>query len=182
MQPALRLLQDGQSLKINPAVAAAGPNDTRLFRLLDQDEGCLAREATPLPLACQLFLRATRFRLTRLWKGLRLMKTRSLLANLTLCGALAIAVPLYAKPMTATLPLSHSAKVGQTDLKAGEYRFKIDGDHLTILRGGTAVAESTGRWEDRDAKSPYTSVVTNADGQVIELRFEGKKSVFVLGQ
>jgi hypothetical protein len=110
------------------------------------------------------------------------MKTRSLLANLTLCGALAVAVPLYAKPMSTTLPLTHSAKIGQTDLKAGEYRFKIDGDHLTISKGSNMVAESNGRWEDRDAKSPYTSVVTDSDGKVIELRFEGKKSVFVLSQ
>ena len=110
------------------------------------------------------------------------MKTRSLLANLTLCGALAVAVPLYAKPMSTTLPLTQSAKIGQTDLKAGEYRFKIDGDHLTISKGSNMVAESNGRWEDRDAKSPYTSVVTDSDGKVIELRFEGKKSVFVLSQ
>jgi hypothetical protein len=99
-----------------------------------------------------------------------------------LCGALAIAVPLFAKPMSTTVPLSHPAKIGQTDLQAGEYRFLIDGTHLTIYKGKTQMAESEGRWEDRDAKSDYTSVVSNSDGKVMELRFAGKKSVFVLAQ
>jgi hypothetical protein len=110
------------------------------------------------------------------------MKSRSLLGNLVLCGALAIAVPVFAKPMSTTVPLTHSAKVGQTELKAGEYRFLIDGNHLTIFNGRSQVAEADGRWEDRDSKSEYTSVVSNSDGKVMELRFAGKKSVFVLPQ
>jgi hypothetical protein len=110
------------------------------------------------------------------------MKRTSLLANFALCGALAIAVPLFAKPVTSTLPLTHPAKVGQTDLKAGEYRFQIDGNHLTILKGKTHMAEADGRWEDRDSKADYNSIVSNSDGKVIELRFGGKKSVFVLNQ
>lgn len=110
------------------------------------------------------------------------MKSRSLLANIVLCGALAIAVPLLAKPVSTTVPLSHSAKVGQTNLQAGEYRFLIDGNHLTIYKGKTQMAEADGRWEDRNSKSQYTSIVSNDEGRVIELRFEGKKSVFVLTQ
>jgi len=108
------------------------------------------------------------------------MKIRSLLATLALSGALAIAVPLLAKPMSATVPLNHAAKVGQTELQAGEYDFRIDGTHLTILKGKKQIAEADGHWEDRDAKSPYTAIVSNADGNLIELRFSGKKSVFVL--
>ena len=109
------------------------------------------------------------------------MTRKSLLANLVLAGALAIAVPAFAKPMTTTMPLNHPAKVGTTQLDAGEYRFQIDGNHLVILRGKATVAESDGRWEDRDSKSEYTSIVSN-DGRLIELRFAGKKSVFVLAQ
>jgi photosystem II stability/assembly factor-like uncharacterized protein len=110
------------------------------------------------------------------------MKSKSLLANLVLFGALAIAVPAFAKPMSATLPVTHTVKVGQTEIKAGDYRFMIDGNHLTILNGRKQVAEADGRWEDRDAKSQYNSIVSNAEGRVIEVRFEGKKSVFVLPQ
>ena len=110
------------------------------------------------------------------------MKKQTLLANLVLAGALAVAVPVFAKPMSTTVPITHNVKVGQTDVKAGNYRFLIDGNHLTILSGKKTIAESEGRWEERDAKAEYNSVVSNADGKVIELRFEGKKSVFVLPQ
>jgi hypothetical protein len=109
------------------------------------------------------------------------MNRKSLLANLVLCGALTIAVPLFAKPMSTTMPLAHPAKVGQTELQAGEYRFEIDGNHLTILKGRNQVAQADGRWEDRDKKAEYTAIVSN-EGQLVELRFAGKKSVFVIAQ
>jgi len=82
--------------------------------------------------------------------------------------------------MSTNVPINHSVKVGQTEVKAGDYRFLIDGNHLTILSGKKLVAEADGRWEDRDQKSDYTEIVSNGDGKVIELRFQGKKSVFVL--
>lgn len=109
------------------------------------------------------------------------MKRQSLLANLVLAGALALAVPVFAKPMSANVPIAHDVKVGQTDVKAGDYRFLIDGNHLTIMNGKKVVAEADGRWEERNVKSPYTSVVSDS-GKVTELRFEGKTSVFVLPQ
>ena len=109
------------------------------------------------------------------------MINRSLLAKLVLGSGLAIAVPLFAKPVSTTRPLNHGAKVGQTELKAGEYEFRIDGNHLTILKGKATVAEVEGRWEDRDTKAQYNSTVSNGD-QLVELRFAGKKSVFVIAQ
>jgi hypothetical protein len=51
-----------------------------------------------------------------------------------------------------------------------------------VFKGKTLVAQSEGRWEDRDQKAPYTEVVSNSDGKLLELRFEGKKTVFVLPQ
>ncbi|MGB9447105.1 MAG: hypothetical protein WBR26_19050, partial [Candidatus Acidiferrum sp.] len=110
------------------------------------------------------------------------MKKQSLLANLVLAGALAVAIPAFAKPMSTTVPITHDVRVGQTDVKAGDYRFMIDGNHLAILNGKKLVAEADGRWEERDSKAQYTSVVSNGEGKVIELRFEGKKSVFVISQ
>jgi hypothetical protein len=109
------------------------------------------------------------------------MKTQSLLANLVLAGALAVAVPVFAKPMSTNVPISHDVKIGQTEVKAGDYRFVIDGNHLTILNGKKVIAEADGRWEERNAKSAYSSVVSD-NGRVTELRFEGKTSVFVLPQ
>jgi len=110
------------------------------------------------------------------------MKSKSLLASLVLCGALAVAVPTFAKPVSTTLPISHDVKVGKTELKAGAYRFLVDGTHLTVMLGRKTLAEAEGKWEDRDLKSPYNEVVSAGDGNLIELRFEGKKSVFVLNK
>ena len=110
------------------------------------------------------------------------MKSKSLLANLVLLGALALAIPVLAKPVSTNLPITHDVKVGQTEVKAGDYRFLIDGNHLTVLNGKKQVAEADGRWEDRDRKSEYTEIVSSNDGKLMELRFEGKKSVFVLPQ
>jgi hypothetical protein len=44
------------------------------------------------------------------------------------------------------------------------------------------VAESEGRWEDRDAKSVYDAVLLNDKGQVTEVRFSGQKRVFVFSE
>ena len=126
---------------------------------------------------------AKHFRLTLdVGKEFTHMKNKTRLANLVLCGALAIATPLFAKPMSTNVNISHDVKVGQTSLKAGDYRFLIDGTHLTVVIGKQTVAEAEGKWEDRDNKASYTQIVSNSDGKLIELRFEGKKSVFVLNQ
>jgi hypothetical protein len=108
------------------------------------------------------------------------MRNKAMLGSLVLVAALAIAVPVFAKPMSTTLPVTHPVHFGQTEVQSGEYRLLIDGNHMTVLKGKATVAESEGRWEDRDEKSQYTAIVSNGEGRVIELRFAGKKSVFVL--
>jgi len=110
------------------------------------------------------------------------MKSNSLVRTLALVGALAITVPLFAKPVTKTLPINRAVKVGKIEVKAGDYRATIDDNHLTLLSGKKVVAESTGRWETREAKSPYTGIVADANGRVMELRFEGKADVFILSE
>lgn len=111
------------------------------------------------------------------------MQSKSIVRSMVLFSAIAFAsVPLFAKPMSKSIPLNHEVHVGTSDVKAGEYRFLIDGNHLTILNGKKTVAEADGKWEDRDTKSEYTAVVSGADGKVVELRFAGQKNVFVLAQ
>lgn len=110
------------------------------------------------------------------------MKSKSLFGSLLLTAALAVAIPVFAKPMSTSLPVSHTVRFGQADVKTGDYRLLIDGNHLTILNGRKTIAEAEGRWEERDAKSQYTEILSDGDGQVKELRFAGKKSVFVLQQ
>lgn len=110
------------------------------------------------------------------------MKSNSIARNLALAAALAFAITAFAKPVSKSLPITHTVKVGKVDVKAGDYQAMIEDNHLTLLNGKKVIAESAGRWEDRDQKSPYTEIVSNADGRVVELRFEGKKTVFVLSE
>ena len=135
------------------------------------------------PSVCQLFLPGNTLAVdSNVERKTTHMKNQTLFANLVLAGALAVAVPAFAKPMSTNVPITHNVKVGQNEVKAGDYRFLIDGNHLTIFSGKKVVAEAEGRWEDREAKAANNSVVSNGEGKVTELRFEGKKSVFVLPQ
>jgi hypothetical protein len=108
------------------------------------------------------------------------MKSKMSIRSLVLFAALAIALPSFAKPVSQTFQLSHQTVVGKSHLEAGEYRFLIDGNKVTVTKGKNTMAESEGRWEERDSKANYTQIVTAEGGQVKELRFAGKKSVFIL--
>ena len=110
------------------------------------------------------------------------MSNNSIIRSLVLVSALAIWVPAFAKPMVKDLPITHPMHVGDTSIQSGDYRILIDGNHLTIQKGKNVVAQAEGRWEDRDSKPPYDEIVSDGDGKMLELRFSGKKSVFVLAQ
>jgi hypothetical protein len=110
------------------------------------------------------------------------MKSQSLLRSIALLAVVATAVPVFAKPISKTINIPSAAKVGKADLQAGEYRLLIDGTKATVERGKQVVAESEGRWEDRDAKSAYDAVLLNNNGQVTEVRFSGQKRVFVFNE
>ena len=110
------------------------------------------------------------------------MKITSLVRSAALLAAVAIAVPVFAKPITKTINIGQAAKVGKADLKAGEYRLQIDGNKATVQKGKSVVAESEGRWEDRDTKSQYDAVLLSDNGQVKEVRFAGQARVFVFSE
>jgi hypothetical protein len=110
------------------------------------------------------------------------MKVNPILRSLALAAALASTVPLVAKPVSKTINITHSAKIGRADLQAGEYRLMIDGTKATVEKGRQVVAESEGRWEDRNTKSSFDSVLIGADGQVKEVRFAGQSRVFVFNE
>jgi hypothetical protein len=110
------------------------------------------------------------------------MSTNSIVRSLILASALAISVPAFAKPMVKDLPITHPVHVGQTSIESGDYRILIDGNHLTIQKGKKVVAQSDGRWEERSSKSPYDGILSDANGNVMEIRFQGKTGVFVLAQ
>ena len=108
------------------------------------------------------------------------MKLNFILRSVALGAAFACTVPLLAKPISKTLNLTQTAKIGKADLRAGEYRLLIDGNRATVEKGRQVLAECEGRWEDRSTKSPNDSVLVGEDGQVKEVRFAGKTRVFVL--
>ena len=110
------------------------------------------------------------------------MRNHSFFRSIALLAAIALAVPVFAKPFSRTINLSQSAKVGKADLQAGEYRLLIDGNKATVQKGGKVVAESEGRWEDRSAKSSYDSLLISENGQVKEVRFSGQSRVFVFSE
>jgi hypothetical protein len=110
------------------------------------------------------------------------MKSHSFLRSVALLAVVALAVPVFAKPIAKTINIPQAAKVGKADLKAGEYRLLIDGNKATVEKGKQVVAESEGRWEDRDAKASYDAVLLCDNGQVKEVRFSGQKRVFVFSE
>jgi hypothetical protein len=110
------------------------------------------------------------------------MKTNSFVRSTALLAAIALAVPAFAKPFTKTISIAQTAKVGKSELKAGEYRLEIEGTKATVQKGKQVVAESEGRWEDRNSKSDYNSVVIGENGRVMEVRFAGQTRVFVFSE
>jgi len=110
------------------------------------------------------------------------MKTNSLVRSMALLAAIAMAVPAFAKPFAKNISITQTAKLGKSELKAGEYRLAIEGNKATVQKGKEVVAESEGRWEDRSAKSDYDSIVIGEAGQVKEVRFAGQTRVFVFNE
>jgi len=56
-------------------------------------------------------------------------------------------------PRPSTSP--KNAKLGKSELKAGEYLLRIEGNKATVQKGKDIVAESEGRWKTA-APSPRT--------------------------
>jgi hypothetical protein len=110
------------------------------------------------------------------------MKTNSFFRCIALLAALALTVPAFAKPFAKNINVTQNARLGKSELKAGEYRLQIEGTKATVQKGKQVVAESEGRWEDRSAKASYDSLLISENGQVKEVRFAGQTRVFVFSE
>lgn len=108
------------------------------------------------------------------------MRTKALFQVVALLAVVALAVPVFAKPISKSITISRDARIGKTDLSAGEYRLLIDGSKVTVQKGNKVVAESEGRWDERKEKASANSVLIGSDGAVQEVRFEGDRRVLVL--
>ncbi len=115
-------------------------------------------------------------------RNLTRMKTNSFVRSMALLAIIAVAVPAFAKPVSKTINIAQTAKLGKSELKAGEYRLEIEGNKATVQKGKHVVAESEGRWEDRSAKADYDGLLLGENGQVREVRFAGKTRVFVFSE
>lgn len=108
------------------------------------------------------------------------MRSKSWVRFVALLAVLALALPVLAKPVSKTINLAQTAKFGGSQVNAGEYRLLIDGNKVTVQHGSKTVAEVAGRWEQRDAKSHYNSVLLGPNGEVQEVRFAGENRVLVI--
>lgn len=108
------------------------------------------------------------------------MRSRILRSATALLAAAFLVAPAFAKPVAKNVRISQAAKVGKSQISAGEYRLLIDGSKVTVKKGNQVVAELEGRWEDREAKSAYDSYVLNRNGQLEEVRFQGESRVLIL--
>jgi hypothetical protein len=103
------------------------------------------------------------------------------LKSVVAVAALAMLVtPAFAKPETRIITIDGVDKISGKELKNDVFAFKVDDTKLVVVKGSKVVAEATGRWEPRDKKYDTDTVVTDANGQIQELRFAGQKRAFVI--
>jgi len=94
--------------------------------------------------------------------------------------ALVLAIPVLARPDRAAIELTRTCQVGNSSLRPGNYVLEFDGNKVSFLRGGKAVAEATGEWKKSPQKARDTSVVYETSGRIIEIRPQGRDSYFVI--
>ena len=115
------------------------------------------------------------------------MKVAKLARVLVPVLALALTATAFAATGSGTVTLSSAAQLNGKSLAAGEYKVKWDSQspeaEVTFLHGKKAVATAHAKVVDRGEASLWNAVVTrdNPDGSktLIEIRFQGKKSVLV---
>lgn len=115
------------------------------------------------------------------------MKFARLTPVLVAILVLALSATTFAASGSSNVKLFSAAQLNGTSLAAGEYKVKWDSHSpeadVTFLQGKKTVATAHAKLVDRDQASPENAVVTraNSDGSatIVEIRFEGKKSVLV---
>ena len=101
---------------------------------------------------------------------------KSLLLAVTLLGA------SIASAKTYSITLSSPAAIGNSQLKSGEYKLELKGDHV-LVKGGNVVDEFPVRIENEARKFGTTSVTTSSESgsiriEEIDLRGTTLKLVF----
>jgi len=108
------------------------------------------------------------------------MFSKSARRLVALLAIITLALPVMAKPISKNITLSQPARLGQSQLEAGDYRLLIDGTKVTVRRGNKVLAVVEGQWEQREKKTDRNAVVLGEGGVVKEIRFAGDQRVLVL--
>ncbi len=102
-------------------------------------------------------------------------------------GAAAAVLLLAASAFAANLHVTRSVSFNGQEIKPGDYQVRYTGSgpdvEVSLLSGKKVVAQTKGRLEQRDAKSPYDAYITNDSGStpvMTQIQFAGKKQVVVL--
>ncbi|MCL4523946.1 MAG: hypothetical protein M1453_05700 [Acidobacteria bacterium] len=90
--------------------------------------------------------------------------------------SLALAAPAFADSYKRSLTLDSPAKLGGTEIKAGEYRIEFDGTKVMVKDGKKVLAEAPAEWvETKNAVQGDTVVIEG--GVITEIRIEGRSRV-----
>jgi hypothetical protein len=92
-----------------------------------------------------------------------------------------IVSPAFAKPISRTITMAGDQKIAGKQLNHDDYTFVVDDTKLVVELRHKVVAEVNGKWEPRDRTYEGNTVVSGADGQILEVRFSGEKRAFVIG-
>jgi hypothetical protein len=106
---------------------------------------------------------------------------RNFAAFVALVVALALAIPVFARASRTTLTLTDHCVLAGTKIPPGEYVMVVDGNKVTLLHNNKVFATATGEWKKADGKSSFSGFACNAQGQVVQVRVEGRDSYLAIG-
>jgi len=104
------------------------------------------------------------------------MSGRILYRELAILAGLALAIPLWAKPLKPkkkSIDLYSPARVGNTTLLAGQYELIVDDKIATFEKDNKVVAKIPYQLI-RIAKSPADEMTFDQKGELTEIEFAGK--------
>ncbi|MGB6199799.1 MAG: hypothetical protein WA871_15535 [Candidatus Acidiferrales bacterium] len=86
-----------------------------------------------------------------------------------------LALPVWAQTETTELTIDHPETIGATQLKPGDYEFRVKSDatQLEVLQEGSVVAQIPCHWIQLPNKAETTQVSTSND-KITEIDFGGK--------
>lgn len=100
------------------------------------------------------------------------MSRRMPYRELAIVMGLALALPLWAKPLKKTIELYSPARVGNTSLPAGQYEMILNEKEATFEKNNKVVVETPYQWK-QTAKAPTDAMLFDND-KLTGIEFSGK--------